>query len=233
MNPGKLYLIPLPIGGNNEKHLSPEISQVVKTIKFYAVENIRTSRRFISSLKLGINIEDLKFEVLDKNTPSGKIKSILAPLNKGHDVGIMSEAGCPGIADPGSLAVSYAHKKGIKVIPLVGPSSILLALMASGFNGQSFVFHGYIPIDKNQRKQKIKEMEKASKKLNQTQIFMDTPYRNNQLLHDLLSNCHDHTEISVATEVNSVNEFIATHSVKSWRQLKVDLHKRPTIFCLL
>ncbi len=232
MKKGVLYLIPTTIAANSNDTISEQVRSIISHVATYRVENIRTARRFISSLKLNIEIEKLNFEELNKKTQSHQIEHLLSPLMKGEDIGIMSEAGLPGIADPGSQAVEYAHRKGIKVIPLSGPSSIFMALMASGFNGQSFTFHGYLPIEKTPRRVKIKEMESIARKSGQTQLFMDTPYRNNQLFKDLVENCQPGTKISVAADLTGSNEFINTKTVKDWRQKLPDLHKIPAIFSM-
>ena len=233
MKKGKLYLIPVIIAeGTADDVILPQVKEIVKNTNHFLVENIRTARRFISTLKTGKVIEDIHFEVLDKKTVEAKIKSFLNPILSGNDMGIMSEAGCPGIADPGSKAVLLAHQLGIQVIPLVGPSSIFLALMASGFNGQKFKFHGYLPIDKGERVKAIKQLEKESQQHNQTQIFMDTPYRNNQLLEDLLKNCSKSTLLCIAKDITGADEFIKTRSMAEWKNTIPDLHKIPVIFVL-
>ena len=183
-----------------------------------------------SSLKLGIKIDDLTFIELHKNTPLEQTYHQIKDLKK--DAGIISEAGCPGIADPGSVAVKLAHEFGFRVAPLVGPSSIFLALMASGFNGQSFAFHGYLPIDRPQRIRAIKQLEQDMTKKNQTQIFMETPYRNNQVLEDILQQCSPETKLCIAANVTAADEFIQTHPIKYWRSHKPELHKIPCIFVL-
>lgn len=230
---GKLYLIPTPLTENSiDKLLTPQIQEVIRSLDYFLVENVRTARRFISSLKLSIVIEQLHFEVLDKNTKPEDLTNLCRPLLNGTDIGVMSEAGCPGIADPGNLAVAFAHKNGIEVIPLVGPSSIFMALMASGLNGQSFAFHGYLPIDKQKRTNSIKTLEREARKKNQTQIFMETPFRNNQLLADMLKTCRQDTRLCIARDITGSNEYIKTQTVKEWRKAKIDLHKIPTIFLL-
>ncbi len=233
MKKGKLYLIPTAIAdGTSQQVVNPQSAQAIKDCSYYLVENIRTARRYISSLKLGLVIEDLDFQLLDKKTKHSELESFFKPLHKGHNLGIMSEAGCPGIADPGALAVTYAHQKNIQVIPLVGPSSIMMALMASGFNGQSFAFHGYLPYDKKDRVDKIKKMEKEARSIKQTQIFMDTPYRNNQLFNDLIMHCENNTLLSVSKDISGINEFVKTATIGAWKKQKPELHKVPTIFCL-
>ena len=205
---------------------------MIGRLDYFLVENVRTARRFVSSLKLGRKIEELHFEMLDKNTPAHEVEAICNPLVNGRDMGVMSEAGCPGIADPGHLAVSFAHRHDITVVPLSGPSSIFMALMSSGFNGQSFVFHGYLPIDRQQRKNALKSMEQEAVRKGQTQIFMETPYRNDKLLADILKTCHPQTLLCVASDITGPDEIIRTMSIKNWQKSMPDLHKRPTIFLL-
>lgn len=232
-NKGSVYLIPTIIAPNTiDSTLPAAIKERVQKINYFLVENVRTARRFFSALQIGKPIDELHFEVLDKRTSPEVIPHIFQPVFKGHDMGILSEAGCPGIADPGALAVNYAHQHHIRVVPLVGPSSILLALMASGFSGQSFTFHGYLPIDKQQRIQTIKRLEKLSQQHHQTQIFMETPYRNKQLLQDILLHCHAETNICVAKDVTGPDEYIRSMKVKEWKSNKPDLHKVPTVFLL-
>jgi 16S rRNA (cytidine1402-2'-O)-methyltransferase len=233
MKIGKLYLIPTVLAENTaEKVISPEIREIVKNTQYFLVENVRTARRFISSLRLGINIEELQFEILDKKTKPFDLERIMQPLFSGMDVGVMSEAGCPGIADPGSAAVAYAHEKGIKVVPLTGPSSMFLALMGSGFNGQSFSFHGYLPIDKKDRINAIKQLEGESARHNKTQIFMETPFRNNHLFEDLKNTLQPHTKLCIAKNLTGSDEFIQTKTIMDWKKTKLDLHKIPVVFIL-
>ena len=230
---GKLFLIPTPLAdGTSQQILSPQIKDIITNIEYFFVENLRTSRRLISELKLGKKIENLHFYLLDKDTPEAEAEVYLRILENGNDVAVMSEAGCPGIADPGSIAVRLAHKKGLKVVPLAGPSSIFMALMASGFNGQNFCFLGYLPIDKIERAKAIKHLEKEASSKNQTQIFMETPFRNNQMMQELLLNCQGETLICIACDITSPEEFIKTQSVDKWRKSVPDLHKKPVIFCL-
>jgi len=233
MKIGKLYLIPTVLAENTaEKVISPEIREIVKNTQYFLVENVRTARRFISSLRLGLTIEDLQFEVLDKKTKPAELERIMQPIFSGVDVGVMSEAGCPGIADPGSAAVAYAHEKGIKVVPLTGPSSMFLALMGSGFNGQSFSFHGYLPIDKKDRINAIKQLEGESARHNKTQIFMETPFRNNHLFEDLKNTLQPHTKLCIAKNLTGSDEFIQTKTIMDWKKTKLDLHKIPVVFIL-
>lgn len=228
---GILYLIPTVLAPSTyEKVLSPQIREVISHLNHFFVENVRTARRFISDLQTGKSIESLHFYTLDKDTPPAESAKYMDILLSGEDAGIISEAGCPGIADPGAVAVQLAHKKEIQVIPLVGPSSILLALMSSGFSGQSFVFHGYLPIDKNERNKAIRQLEKDSRQKNQTQLFMETPFRNNQLLEELLHTCQPDTLLCIATQITAPDEIIRTRTIKEWTKHKPDLHKKPTIF---
>jgi len=185
---GKLYLIPTTIADNSaDKVISSYVRETIKPIRFFLVEDIRTARRYLSSLSIYESIEELYFNILDKNTTEAELPKIMSPLFEGKPVGVISESGCPGVADPGALAVQYAHQNGIKVEPMVGPSSILLALMASGLNGQRFAFNGYLPVETNEAAQAIKKFENDSRSKNQTQIFIETPYRNNALIGHLLS----------------------------------------------
>jgi 16S rRNA (cytidine1402-2'-O)-methyltransferase len=233
MQKGTLFLIPTVLA-DDTAHLviSPQIKEIIPILEHFLVENTRTARRFVSSLRLGVNIDGLQFAVLDKSTSTKEIESLMEPLMKGKDIGLMSEAGCPGIADPGSLAVAYAHRKGIRVCPLSGPSSMFLALMGSGFNGQSFAFHGYLPIQKNDRVQALKSLESESKKLNRTQIFMETPFRNMQLFEDCVETLHPDTLLCVAKNITASNESIQTKPVALWKKEKPELHKIPAVFVL-
>ena len=227
-----LFLIPTILAPDTQETvLPPQIKAVVSELNVFFVEELRTARRFISSLKLNKVIDDLTFYELNKYTPHDQTLSQIKKLKT--DAGIISEAGCPGIADPGAVAVGFAHQLGHKVVPLVGPSSILMALMASGFNGQSFTFNGYLPIDKPLKIKALKDLEQIAKKKHQTQIFMETPFRNNQLLEDILQNLNPETLLCIACNVTAEDEFIKTLPIKEWRKSKPDLHKKPTIFLLL
>ncbi|MEQ9425462.1 MAG: SAM-dependent methyltransferase [Cyclobacteriaceae bacterium] len=231
-NAGKLYLIPSIIAAESQDSIPEATTSIIKSLDYFLVENVRSARRYISSLKLSITIEDLQFEVYDKKTSFEDIINLLLPIQNGKNGGVISEAGCPGIADPGSLAVSAAHQFGIQVVPLVGPSSIFMALMASGFSGQSFAFHGYLPIDKSDRIKKIKEIERHAIKSEQTQIFMETPYRNDQLLEALIKTCNTRTRLCVAANLNSTNEMIKNLSIQKWKNEKTSYNKIPVIFLL-
>lgn len=232
MSTGKIYIIPTPISDANLKTVLPDrLLNLLNSLNIFFVENIRTSRRFLS--KAGIhNIQNIHFEILDKDTDPRGIEELLHIVKQGKNVGIMSEAGCPGIADPGSRIILQAHKHHIEVIPLTGPSSIFLALMASGFNGQNFHFSGYLPIDKREREKRIVFIEKQVYANDQTQIFMETPYRNNQLLGTLLKILQPGTLLCIASDITSSDEFIVSQQVRLWRKKVPDLHKKPTIFLL-
>lgn len=228
---GKLYLIPTRLGDNPPLEVLPlSVKKVIETVNYYIVENEKTARRFIKRVSPKKSQPALDFKLLNKYTEASEIPSYLDPCFEGHSIGLLSEAGCPGVADPGADVVKVAHEKGIRVIPLVGPSSILLALMSSGMNGQNFAFTGYLPIDKGERKTTIKRLEKLSNEANQTQIVIETPYRNNKLLEDFCRILHPMTRLCVAADITLPTEFIKTLRVKDWKSKVVDLHKRPTIF---
>ena len=233
MEKGTLYLIPCSIAENTTWDVLPrKVGTVIQSCKYFLAENVRTSRRFISSLELGVAIEELNFEELNKDTPPEHMEKLAQPLLKGHDMGILSESGIPGVADPGAKMVEYAHKKNIKVVPLSGPSSLILALAASGLNGQKFAFKGYLPIEKDQREKAIKTLEKISSQHKETQLFIETPYRNNQLLESLLATCRDETLLCVAKDVTGDQEDIRTLTIRQWKKQTIDLHKIPTVFLL-
>jgi len=231
---GKVYLIPTPLATEASRQvLSPEIAEVIAQTTYFLAENIKTARRFISSLKIGLTISALHFEILDKDTDTTTIHDLLQPVLAGKDVGILSEAGCPAVADPGALAVAEAHRLGIQIVPLVGPSSILLALMASGFGGQCFAFQGYLPIATQEREQAIREAEKTAAKKRQTQIWIETPYRNHALLDTFLQTCLPDTSLCVATQLTAPDEWICSQKIRAWRTMTIpNIHKKPTIFLL-
>lgn len=230
---GKVYLIPIVIANDTQETVLPsQVRAAIQACDLFMVENIRTARRFISSLQLGIDIEKLQFETLDKNTSYEDCFALIQPALEGKNIGVMSESGCPGIADPGAKLVHMAHQLKLRVIPLVGPSSILMALMASGFNGQSFTFHGYLPIDKKERGQAIKRMEKESNEKDRTQVFMDTPYRNEQLLDDLIKHLRSNTWVCIAKDITGDAEFIKSQPIEKWKKQKPKLHKVPSMFLL-
>ena len=233
MAKGKLFLIPNVLAENTAQTvISPQVKEVIAHTKIFLVENLRTARRYISSLKLGVNLEEIHMEILDKDTPPETMSRLMQPLMNGADIGIISEAGCPGIADPGAVAVAFAHHKGIQVVPLSGPSSMFLALMGSGFSGQSFAFHGYLPIDKKDRSAAIKKLEAESLREKRAQIFMETPFRNNQLLEDLLATLNPNTKLCIAKNITASDEMILTKTANEWKKLPLDLHKIPTVFIL-
>ncbi len=230
---GTLYLIPTSLGDTDFNTILPSNNGIICTqTKHFIVEDIRTARRFLKKTNAEINIDELNFYTLNQHTNAEMISSYLSPLRKGFDVGVLSEAGCPAIADPGADVVAIAQAEGIKVVPLVGPSSILLALMGSGFNGQSFAFVGYLPIQGNDRTKAITKLENRVYGENQSQIFIETPYRNNKLLEDLVNTCRADTKICIAADITLETEFIKTKKAKDWKKDKPDLNKRPCIFIL-
>ena len=230
MSQGKLFLIPTYLSTDNDaSFVSPMVTEVLLNTKFFFVENVRTARRFISSLKAGITIDELDFKILDKKSNWDQMYPLFEPLRNGEDMGVISEAGVPCLADPGNLAVSFAHQTNIQVVPMPGTSSIQMALIASGFNGQKFTFHGYLPIDKNPRQQKIRELEKLSQ-TGYTQLFMETPYRNQQLIKDILKTCRPDTLLNVAADISGSNEKIRTQPVSKWQKTDIQIHKIPAIF---
>ncbi len=229
---GTLYMIPIPIAENALHTLAPEVITVTSGLKYYFVENIRTARRFLRALHATLVIDDLQFSEIDKHNGAD------APLLKkwlaaGYSVGVLSEAGCPGIADPGAELAAVAQNMGINVVPLTGPNSMILALMASGLNGQSFSFTGYLPVKEPMRGQRIKELEARSAKERQTQLFIETPYRNDQLLTDLLKNCQPKTRICIAKNVTAPDALIQTKTAADWLRSKPVLGKTPAVFLVL
>jgi len=230
---GKLYLIPTTLGDNAPLEVLPiSVKKVIEEIDYYIVENEKTARRFIKKIYPKKQQSILKLSPLNKFTDPSELPGFLEACLKGHNVGLLSEAGCPGIADPGADIVKIAHQKNIQVVPLVGPSSILLAMMSSGMNGQSFTFNGYLPIDKGERKQELKHLERLSFEKNQSQIFIETPYRNNKMLEDICQALGSSTEVCVACDITLSTEFIKTKTANKWKKNMVDLHKRPTIFII-
>lgn len=230
---GKLYLIPTTLGEINPHDVLPQtVKRAIDFIDDYIVENEKTARKFIKSIHPEKVQNSLRISSLNKRTEVSEYKAMIAPCLNGLNVGLMSEAGCPGVADPGAVIVKIAHENGIQVVPLVGPSSILLAMMGSGMNGQSFAFNGYLPIDKVDKKAALKNFENLSNSKNQSQIFIETPYRNNKLLEDLLQILQANTHLCIATDITLPTEFIKTFRVADWKKIKVDLHNRPTIFII-
>jgi 16S rRNA (cytidine1402-2'-O)-methyltransferase len=231
---GKLYLIPTMLADDTqESSLSPAIKNTIKDLSYFVCENARSARRFVSSLHVHSSIESLNFDELDKDTSSSEIPTLLMPLLQGKDMGLLSDAGCPAIADPGAMAVAYAHQQGIKVVPLVGPSSMVLALMASGLNGQQFAFHGYLPVDSKEAGDSIRNLERESKEKNQTQLFIETPYRNNQMLANLLRTLHPNTRLCLAINLTARDESIICQSVSEWKKQDMKLEKVPVTYLFL
>ncbi len=230
---GKLYLIPTTIGECDPMDVLPQtVKRTIDFIDHYIVENEKTARKSIKAVHPEKKQSDLVLFALNKHTDAKEHLDFIKPLLEGKNVGLMSEAGCPGVADPGAVIVKLAHDKGIQVVPLVGPSSILLAMMASGMNGQSFTFHGYLPIEKDDKRAALKSLERISFEKNQSQIFIETPYRNNKLVEDLIQILHPETHLCIATDITLPTEYIKTKKISAWKKENVDLHKRPTIFII-
>ena len=232
---GTLYLIPVTLGDDNVAQvLPPNVVAIAQQLDTFVVETEKPARHFLSTIKTAKPVRELSLHLLNEHTEDKSLPDLLKPLLAGKDIGLMSDAGCPGVADPGARLVALAHQKGIRVVPLVGPSSILLALMASGLNGQQFAFLGYLPVDKTERIQKLKEIEKRAQTHNETQIFIETPYRNMHMLEALLSNCNANTRLCIASQVSLPDEMIVTKTISGWKQSTLpDLHKKPTVFLLL
>jgi 16S rRNA (cytidine1402-2'-O)-methyltransferase len=232
-NLGKLYLIPTTLGETEPSHVLPAIiEKTIALINDFIVENEKTARKSIKLTNPDKVQADLKIQILNKRTTQEVLSNMLQPCFEGKSVGLLSEAGCPGVADPGAIVVKMAHENQIQVVPLVGPSSILLALMGSGMNGQNFAFNGYLPIDKVEKKATLKNLEKLSFDKKQSQIFIETPYRNNKMLEDLVSMLNSETLVCVAADITLPSEYIKTMPVRLWKKTKVDLHNRPSIFII-
>lgn len=231
---GKIYMLPCPISEGNPYDVLPEANRAVMGgLDYFIVENVRTARRFLSAAKIGRPIEELEFAECNEHTTALEIEPLLRPILEGRSAGIISEAGLPGVADPGADVVALAQKKGIEVIPLVGPSSILMALMASGQNGQSFAFNGYLPIKPAERTKALRHFERRALTEGQSQIFIEAPYRNEKLLGDMLATLSGTTRVTVAVDITSPTQIIRTLSVEQWRKTPLpDMHKRPTIFII-
>jgi 16S rRNA (cytidine1402-2'-O)-methyltransferase len=235
---GTLYLIPCTLANPGETNPAPDdvlpqtIKRALDLLSIYIVENEKSARKFIKSIVPDKAQTALQISVLNKHLEYEGNREFIQPLLDGKNIGLISESGCPGIADPGAAIVKLAHERGIRVVPLVGPSSILLALMASGMNGQSFAFNGYLPIDKQEKKQALKNFERLSQEKNQTQLFIETPYRNTKLLEDLIQNLNGNTMLCVACDITLPSEFIKTKTISEWKKTKVELHNRPCIFIL-
>ena len=234
MNAGTLYLIPNTLGECALATVIPQdVQQRVRTLDYFVAENPKSARAYLKQVGMPKPLQELHISTLDEHTPDAAIPELAAPLRDGHDLGVMSEAGCPGVADPGAKLVLYAQRCAIRVVPLVGPSSILLALMASGLNGQRFAFHGYLPVAEAEREKTLRELEMQSRRLNQTQIFIETPYRNQKLLQSILQRCASTTLLCVAAEVSLAAEEIRTMSVAQWKKNPPRLERRPALFLIL
>lgn len=228
---GKLYLIPTTLGGEDINQVIPAyVVEITRSIKHFIVEDIRTARRYLSRLGMPVPIDVLVFQELNEHTPKDDVSGLLKPLLNGEPVGLLSEAGVPAVADPGASLVSIAHVKGIRVVPLTGPSSIILSVMGSGLNGQNFAFVGYLPIQPNERQKRIKQLEQRSRDERQTQFFIETPYRNNKLMEALTQILQPETHLHISTDLTLSTEFVVTKRVKEWKAKMPDLHKRPSIF---
>ncbi|WP_338350908.1 SAM-dependent methyltransferase [Nonlabens tegetincola] len=233
MEKGRLFLIPVTLGEINPLEVLPiSVKKVIEVVDHYIVENEKSARRFIKSIHPGKSQPSLQLSTLNKFTEPSELPTFLKPCHEGTHVGLMSEAGVPGVADPGSQVVAMAHEQGIRVQPLVGPSSILMAMMSSGMNGQSFAFNGYLPIDKHDRRKRIKQLESFSLRENQSQALIETPYRNNKLIEELLTALHPETRLCIACDITLPTEYIRTFSVKKWKQNIPDIHKRPALFII-
>ena len=235
MKLGTLYLIPVTLGDDNIAQVLPaNVVATAQQLDTFVVETEKPARHFLSTIQTVKPVRELALHLLNEHTEDKALPDLLKPLLAGKDVGLMSDAGCPGVADPGARLVALAHQKGIRVVPLVGPSSILLALMASGLNGQQFAFLGYLPVDKTERNQKLKEIEKRAQTHNETQIFIETPYRNQHMLEALLNTCNANTRLCIASQVSLLDEMIVTKTIDQWKQSALpDLQKKPTVFLLL
>jgi len=228
-----LYLIPTSLGDCSfDKILPAYNADIVNNLKHFIVEDVRTARRFLKKTNQAIDIDSLTFYILNQHTTSEELSGFLRPMFDGNDMGVLSEAGCPAIADPGADVVAIAQKNNFTVVPLVGPSSILLSLMASGFNGQSFAFVGYLPIQPSERAKALKKLESRAYSENQSQIFIETPYRNMKMLEEILQTCQPNTRLCIAVDITLDTEFIKTKSVKEWKTKLPDLSKRPCIFLI-
>jgi 16S rRNA (cytidine1402-2'-O)-methyltransferase len=229
MKSGKIYLIPTPIG-EHDAIISPENGEILRSLDYVVVENVRTARRFLSRAGIGRPIDTLRFAELNEHTPPQQVEQLLLPVLAGENAGILSEAGAPAVADPGADLVALAHRKGVEVVPLVGPSSILLAVMGSGLNGQSFAFNGYLPVKQPERGQAIRRLEARALKENQPQFFIEAPYRNAKLLDDLLAVLGSETRLSIAADILQPTQLIRTLRAADWKKEKPDINKRPAIF---
>ncbi len=230
---GTLYLIPVTLGDSPVQQVIPAyVLELLKRLDHFIVEDIRTTRRYLKRAGVTRDIDELSFYILNEHTDDRDMEALMAVLTEGNDAGMLSEAGVPVVADPGSILVALAHRHGIRVVPLAGPSSILMALMASGMNGQSFRFHGYLPVKKNPRLDSLKKIEKSALETGETQIFMETPYRNMSLLEDMVSHLKENTLLCIAADISLASETIRTKTVREWKDNLPDIHKRPAVFLL-
>lgn len=233
MPTGTLYLIPVPLGDSPLDAILPQaVRDIAAELDTFVVEHPKTARAFLKQIATKTPLQQLNLLVLDEHTPESELQALLEPLLAGKDIGLISEAGCPAVADPGSNLVRGAHQLGIRVVPMVGPSSILLGLMASGLSGQRFSFHGYLPVDKTERKTKLQALEQAARSHDETQIFIETPYRNRQMLEAIVESCGVDTSLCVATDVTLATEMILTKTVAEWKKHLPEIDKRPTVFLL-
>lgn len=228
-----LYLLPVTLGDTAIEKVLPSYNrEIIVGIKHFIVEDVRSARRFLKKVDADINIDELTFYPLNKHTSPEDIAGYLTPLAQGNAMGVISEAGCPAVADPGADVVAIAQRRNLKVVPLVGPSSIILSVMGSGFNGQSFAFHGYLPIDPADRTRRLKELEARVYSENQTQLFIETPYRNHKMLEEILKTCRPQTKLCIAANITCEGEYIKTKTVKEWKGHLPDLNKIPCIFLI-
>jgi 16S rRNA (cytidine1402-2'-O)-methyltransferase len=232
MATGKIYMIPVTLGDNDYRKVIPEkVLSIIRSLRFFAVEDLRSSRRYLKLIDNDFPVNETTFQELNEHTNESEIGHYLDPVLKGSDMGIMSESGLPGIADPGSILVSLAHRKKIKVVPLAGPSSILMALISSGLNGQNFAFNGYLPVKPAERNSKLKELERKSHD-GFAQIFMETPYRNQRMLDSILASCHNDTQLCIAVNITLPDEFIRTMTIAEWKKNLPQINDRMAVFIL-
>lgn len=228
-----LYLLPVTLGDTPVEQVLPAYNkEIILGIKHFIVEDVRSARRFLKKVEASINIDELTFYPLNKHTSPDDLSGYLRPLQEGHSMGVISEAGCPAVADPGADVVAMAQRKNLKVVPLVGPSSIILSVMGSGFNGQSFAFHGYLPIEAADRIKRLKELEGRIYSENQTQLFIETPYRNNKMMEDIVKTCRPQTKLCIAANITCEGEYIHTKTIREWKGHLPDLTKVPCIFLI-
>lgn len=229
----ELFLIPTSLGDTAFDRILPAYNtEVVTALRYFIVEDVRTARRFLKKTNSSIEIDSLTFFILNQHTTPEELSGFLQPMFEGQNMGVLSEAGCPAIADPGADVVAMAQKNNFKVIPLIGPSSILLSLMASGFNGQSFAFTGYLPIERTERSKALKKLETRAYMEDQSQIFIETPYRNMKMLEEIIQTCQSNTRLCIAADITLQTEFIQTKTIKEWKTQLPDLNKRPCIFVI-